>query len=130
MKTNSYKDLIVWQKSIDLVQEIYKTTGKLPREEIYGLSIQMRRAAVSIPSNIAEGSKRKDLPEYLQFLRIADGSAAELETQVIILKRLYLNLDCIKIGKLLGEIQKMLNSLISKLAIKRELKEVYFPKYN
>lgn len=82
----SYKELIVWQKSINLVEEIYFLTSKFPKDETYALSIQMRRAAVSIPSNIAEGQRRKDLPEFLQFLRISDGSSAELETQLIISK--------------------------------------------
>ena len=75
--TQSYRDLIVWQKSIDLVEAVYVLTKDFPKEEVYGLVSQMRRAAVSIPANIAEGSKRKDLPEYLQFLRTARGSAAE-----------------------------------------------------
>jgi four helix bundle protein len=79
----------------------------------------MRRAAVSIPSNIAEGSRRKDVPEYLQFLRTADASSAELETQVIITKRLYLRLDYSKVDGLLQEVQKMLNRLIAKLETKR-----------
>ena len=78
----------------------------------------MRKAAISIPSNIAEGSRRKDLPEYLQFLRVSDASAAELETQIIIAKKLYQKLDYNKVDALLEEVQKMLNVLISKLAAK------------
>ena len=74
----SYKELIVWQKSIELVKEVYKATDKLPKAELYALTSQMRRAAVSIPSNIAEGYKRRNRGEYLQFLGIADASAAEL----------------------------------------------------
>ncbi len=109
---NSYKDLKVWQKSIDLVEEIYILTSQFPKEEIYGLNIQMRIAVISIPSNIAEGQRRKSLPEYLQFLRIADASSAELETQVIISKRLYPKLDYSKVDRLLEEIQKMLNVLL------------------
>jgi hypothetical protein len=66
----SYKELTVWQKSIDLVQTVYELTCKFPKEEVYGLSSQMRRATISISSNIAERQRRKDLPEYLQFLRI------------------------------------------------------------
>ena len=111
----SYKNLVVWQKSIDLVQEAYILTGGFPKEETYGLVAQMRRAAVSIPSNIAEGTKRKDLPEYLQFLRVADGSSAELETQMIIAKRLYPGLDYLRVENLLEEIQKMLNVPIRRL---------------
>ena len=84
----------------------------------------MRRAAISTPSNIAEGSKRKNLPEYLQFLRIADASSAELETQIIISKRLYPNLSYTKIDALLQEIQKMLNVLISRLSTKLHAKNI------
>lgn len=115
MSLKSYKELAVWQKSVQLVVEIYNLTERFPKEETYGLTSQARRASVSIPSNIAEGSKRKDLPEYLQFLRIADASAAELETQIVIAKKLYAVLDYSKIDGLLEEIQKMLNTLISKL---------------
>ena len=89
MYLQSYKELKVWQRSMELVHEVYVMTRVFPREETYGLSIQMRRAAVSIPSNIAEGQRRKDLPEYLHFLRIADASSAELETQVILSRELY-----------------------------------------
>ena len=74
MYLESYKQLKVWQKSVDLIKEIYILTQNFPKEENYGLSIQMRRAAISIPSNIAEGQRRKDLPEFIQFLRIADAS--------------------------------------------------------
>ena len=119
----SYKDLVVWKKSIDLVEEVYALTGKLPKEEQYGLSSQMRRAAISISSNIAEGARRKDLPEYLQFLRVADGSSAELETQLIISKRIYCHLDCSKAESLLDEVQKMLYVLNQKLEEKRRSKE-------
>src|SRR3989337_2384210 len=105
MDTQSYKQLTVWEKSIDLVEKIYALTSEFPNTEIYGLASQMRRAAISIPSNIAEGQKRKDLPEYLQFLRIANGSAAELETQIIISKRLYPGLNYSTAESLLEEIQ-------------------------
>ena len=115
----SFKQLEVWQRSIELVKEIYRTTEKFPKSEIYGLSSQMRRSAVSIPSNIAEGYKRQGLGEYLQFLSIADASAAELETQLIIAKNIYLNLDFLKVESLLIEIQKMLFVLIKKLNNKR-----------
>jgi|SRR3989344_1659925 len=115
----SYKNLVVWQKSVDLVQELYLLTSEFPKEETYGLISQMRRAAVSIPSNIAEGSRRKDLPEYLQFFRMADASSAELETQIIISKRLYPKPGYSKVDKLLEEIQKMLNVLLKRLEEKR-----------
>ena len=86
MKT--HKDLDVWNYSIDLVTELYQITAKIPKEETYGLSSQMRRAAVSIPSNIAEGAARNHKNEFRQFLYISLSSAAELETQLIISERL------------------------------------------
>jgi len=115
MYLKSYKELIVWQKSIELVKEIYKLTNEFPRSEIYGLSSQMQRAAISIPSNIAEGYSRKNLKEYIQFLHIAYGSSAELETQLIISKDLYPNLNYKSIEVFLEEIRKMLNTMIKKL---------------
>lgn len=118
MYLQSYKQLIVWQKSIDLVEKIYALAILLPKEEIFGLSSQMKRAAISIPSNIAEGQRRKDLPEFLQFLRIADASSAELETQIIISRKIYPNFNYDDIDALLGEIQKMLSVLIKKLQLK------------
>ena len=83
-----FRDLKVWQKGIELVKEIYKTTKSFPKEELYGLSAQMRRASISIPSNISEGFRRAYSKEYKQFLRIALGSCAELETQMVIAKEL------------------------------------------
>ena len=80
----SYKDLIVWQKSMELVKEVFKLTRLFPKEETYGIVSQMRRAAVSIPSNIAEGSGRRFANEWKQFYSIAYGSTLELETQLII----------------------------------------------
>src|SRR3989338_1925613 len=80
----SYKDLIVWQKSIQLCTEIYKITKLFPKDELYGLVSQIQRSSVAIPSNIAEGYRRGHKPEFIQFLRIAFGSGAELETQLLI----------------------------------------------
>lgn len=117
----SYKELIVWQKAIELVVIIYKITEQFPLEEKYGLAAQMRRAAVSIPSNIAEGTKRKDLPEYLQFLRVANASSVELETQIVISKRLFQKLNYTQADELLEEIQKMLNKLIANLKEKKRV---------
>jgi len=116
---NSYKDLIVWQKSIELVVEVYKLTDSFPREEIYGLTLQMRRSAVSIPSNIAEGRHRGTRKDFLQFLRIAYASGAELETQIEIAKRLpkTKELNYAEVDRLLEEVMKMLNSIIKKLKI-------------
>lgn len=114
---NSYKDLIVWQKSIDLVTEVYSVTKNFPREEIYGLTSQMRRCAVSIPSNIAEGRNRGTKKDYLQFLRIAFGSGAELETHLTICKRLVdtKSFNYTKTESLLSEVMKMLNVMIQKM---------------
>jgi four helix bundle protein len=113
---NTYRDLIVWQKSVDLVVEIYKVTDLFPKEEIYGLTSQMRRAAVSIPSNIAEGKMRGYQKECKQFFLIAFASGAELETQIIISKKLpkIADLNYNQTDFLLQEVMKMLNSLISK----------------
>ena len=113
----SHKDLIVWQKAMDLVIEIYKLTQTFPKEELYGLSQQMRRAAIAIPSNIAEGYQRNHIKEYIQFLFIAKSSGSELETQLIITRRLHFgNPDQqIKAEELLTEIIKMLTKLISRL---------------
>ncbi len=81
MKTKTFRDLIVWQRAYELAIEIYRITDKFPKNEIYGLCQQIRRAAVSIPSNIAEGYGRQFNKEYTQFLSIAYGSLCELETQ-------------------------------------------------
>jgi four helix bundle protein len=89
IKSRSYKDLEVWKLSIELVKEIYRITEKFPPSEIYGLTNQMRRAAVSIPSNIAEGQERNSAKEFRQFLAIALGSVAEIETQLIIAKEIH-----------------------------------------
>ena len=84
----SYRDLVVWQKSVELSVEIYKITSKFPKDELYGLVSQMRRSAVSIPSNIAEGKNRGTRKDFAQFLRISYGSGAELETQLEIAHQL------------------------------------------
>ena len=114
---NSYRDLIVWQKAMDLVEEVYRLVKQLPREEQYALSDQLRRAVVSIPSNIAEGYGRNAAKEYARFLNIARGSKHEVETQLLICVRLqYLKEPDIALAMSLSdEIGKMLNSLISKL---------------
>ena len=111
----SYKDLIVWQKAMDLVVEIYKLTDRFPKCEIYGLTSQMRRASVSIPSNIAEGRKLSSRKEFIRFLTIAYGSGTELETQIEIAKRLnYLSPDDSLIAdQILNEVMRMLNKILS-----------------
>jgi four helix bundle protein len=85
---NCYKDLIVWQKAMDLTEMVYQATKAFPREELYGLTNQVRRAAVSIPSNIAEGQARQSTAEFRNFLSLARGSLAEVETQLMIAQRL------------------------------------------
>ena len=121
MKTESYKDLTIWQKSMELVVEIYNLTRQFPKTESYGLSSQMQRAAVSIPSNIAEGYRRSHLPEYIQFLSIGYGSGAELETQIEICKRIpdLKTLQYKRADELLNEVMRMFNVLIGKLSTKR-----------
>lgn len=108
MTVQSYKDLIVWQKSMLLTREIYNITKQLPKSESYILTSQMLRAAISIASNIAEGYKRKHKAEYVHFLSISDGSAAELETQLLIAQAEYQNITYDKALDLVVEIQKIL----------------------
>lgn len=117
MSAKSFRDLIVWQKSIDLVVEVYQLIKRLPKEEIYSLSNQMRRSSVSIPSNIAEGQQRKTTKEFVNFLSIAKGSNAELQTQLIICVRLgYLTDAQIKPTMTLSEeISKMLTKICETL---------------
>lgn len=109
-----YRDLIVWQKSMDLVTLLYRFSAKLPAQENYGLVSQIRRCAVSIPSNIAEGSRRRG-KDLRNFLVIAYASGAELETQLEICRRLEFGntADCEKIESLLNEIMRMLNKMIN-----------------
>lgn len=115
MYVKSFKELTDWQKSISLVQEIYKVTSQFPQSELFGLTSQMRRAVVATPSNIAEGKKRKTRKDFLQFLRIADRSAPELETQIIIAKDLFPKINFARAEELLEEVQKMLAAVIKKL---------------
>jgi len=114
MAINSYKDLIVWQKSMALVKEIYRVTKLMPKTETYILISQMLRAAISVPSNIAEGYKRNHRPEYKQFLGMANASAGELETQILIAKEEYKNIDFTTAEGLVIEVQKMLHTMILK----------------
>lgn len=114
---------------MELVDEIYKLTKTFPSEEKFGLTSQMRRCAVSIPSNIAEGYKRKSIGEYLRFLNIADASAAELETQLLIAKNNHLSLNYDLGESLLIEVQKMLFVLIRKLSIDKKYLQPSNPKF-
>lgn len=121
MESKGYKQLIVWQKAMDLTVQIYRLVKLLPKEELYALSDQMRRAAVSIPSNIAEGQSRYSNKEFIQFLNIAKGSNAELFTQLLICERVgYITPDELKTSKELSdEVARMLSTLISKLEINK-----------
>lgn len=112
---NGYKNLIVWQKSKELAIEIYRLTENFPKSETYGIISQMRRSAISIPSNIAEGYRRGHQKERKQFISIAFGSGAELETQIEISKEIFKNskLEFEKSDSLLQEIMRMLNKLSS-----------------
>jgi four helix bundle protein len=114
MAWKNYQDLIAWQRAMDLVAEIYRIVKKLPKEELFELSSQMRRAAVSIPSNIAEGQARGSKKEFIRFLSIALGSKSELETQLLLsVKVKYLtDSDTEKAMGLLSETGKLLTSLI------------------
>ena len=115
--TQSYKDLVVWQKGIELAKRIYALTRRFPNEERFGLTSQMRRAAISIPSNVAEGQTRRTTPEFIQFVSHAEGSAAELDTQIILAVELDFccKTDVLPIYELNDEIRRMLNALRRKL---------------
>jgi four helix bundle protein len=117
----NYKELNVWQKAYQLCVKIYKTTKRFPKEEIYGLTSQLRRSAVSVPSNIAEGYGRQTTKEYIQALYIAYGSNCELETQIFLAGDLgYIeSRDLEELQKDLGEVERMLKSLIKSLENKR-----------
>jgi four helix bundle protein len=111
MAIRNYSDLIAWQKAMTLAEETYEATKSLPREELYGLTSQMRKAAVSVPSNIAEGQGRRKDGQFLHFLSISHGSLRELETQIMLANRLHLLSDvssrdllaqCAEVGRLLN----------------------------
>ena len=121
VKASDYKDLLVWQKGITLVKQVYQITRTFPDDEKFGLVSQMRRAAISIPSNIAEGQARHTTGEFLQFLSYAEGSVAELDTQLLIAIELSY---CTKSRahapfELISELRKMLNAIRRKLATRR-----------
>ncbi|MGH8100911.1 MAG: four helix bundle protein [Chthoniobacterales bacterium] len=119
--TRSYKDLIVWQKGIALAKLIYQLTQKFPSEEKFGLVAQMRRAAVSIPSNIAEGQARHTAGEFVQFISHAEGSLAELDTQLILSIELGFSREnpSQPALELIAELRRMLNVLRRKLAARQ-----------
>ncbi len=117
-KVNTYKDLIVWQKAMEMAIALYPIVKRLPKEETYALGDQMRRAAISIPSNIAEGFGRNSKKEYLQFLYIANGSVYELETQLLLCVQIkYLTeVEIQPVISLLSEIGKIIMTITKKLA--------------
>src|SRR5689334_8479807 len=120
MTKSSFRDLFVWQKAMELVTDIYRVTKDFPPEERYGLTSQIRRAAVSIPSNIAEGQARPTLGEFRQFLGHAKGSLAEMETQLLIAE----NLGFFRVPNDLqlqsAEVGRMLNGLFSSVSRPRD----------
>ncbi len=93
MKSNSFKDLLVWQRACALAVDVYTICSKLPKTEVFGLASQMQRAAISIASNIAEGSKRNSKKEFKHFIAMSQGSSAELETQLLILQKINLRIE-------------------------------------
>jgi four helix bundle protein len=117
MAIQSYKQLTLWTKAMDLAELLYKSTGSFPKEETYGITSQLRRSAVSIPSNIAEGYSRNTKGEYIQFLGIAKGSLCELETQVMLAERFnYLsNIEAERLLSLSTEVGKLLTTYIQNL---------------
>jgi four helix bundle protein len=129
MAVRNYPELIVWQKAIDLVECIYRYTSAFPREELYGLTSQMWRAVVSIPSNIAEGQGRRTRRDFLHFPSIAHGSLREVETHIIIAQRLKY-LDDAKTQTamdLAGEVGRLLNGLSNALETKDQLPTAHCP---
>ena len=114
---NTHKDLDAWKKAMDLAAQIYSLTLQFPKEELYGLTAQMRRSAVSIPSNIAEGAARHSRKEFIQFLHIASGSVAELETQLLLAVRLgFISNDGVMAH--IEEVRKLLLGLLRSLKSK------------
>ena len=120
-KAQGYRDLVVWQKGIVIAKEIYLLTKQLPADEKFGLVSQMRRAAVSVPSNIAEGQARHTTGEFIQFISHAEGSVAELDTQLTLCQDLGLltQKESTAAANLLEELRRMLNGLRRKLSTSR-----------
>jgi four helix bundle protein len=113
--TSDYRDLVVWQKGIELAKVVYSLTQKFPPAEKFGLTSQMRRAAVSIPSNIAEGNARQSRRDYVHYLIVARGSLAELDTQLVIARELKMISDTDPLRAQIQEMARMLQSLIRRL---------------
>jgi len=113
-KRRDYRDLVLWQRAIEMAAEVHRTTLKLPRHEMFGMAAQLRRAAVSVPSNIAEGSGRRTTREFIAFLHIARGSLSELKTQLVLARTIgYLaDADLSKSDLLSDEVGRLLNAVI------------------
>lgn len=117
MKKKSYKDLLVWQRAVDLAETVYHATENFPKREHLGLASQIRKSAISIAPNIAEGSARHSNREFIQFLIIARGSSAELQTQMLVSHRMNFikREDYMLISNMVNEIGKMMNGLKTSL---------------
>lgn len=117
----SYRDLIAWQKAIELADAVYRATSRFPAQEVYGLSSQIRRSAVSVPSNIAEGQAKLTTGEFMAFQSHARGSLAELETQMILAGRLGYMTDAVAgdLEQKAAEVGRLLNGLIASLRAKK-----------
>ena len=116
MTAASFRELKVWRQSIVLTKEIYQLTSRMPSEERFGLTSQIRRSVVSIPSNIAEGNARRTRKDYIYFLTIARGSLAELETQLLIAQELRMIPETKPVWESIGQITRMLQALINRLS--------------
>lgn len=129
MAVSSYRDLILWQKSIALVTDIYRITRTFPKDEIYGLTSQIRRACVSIPANVAEGQGRLSTGEFKQFLGHARGSMFEVESHTVIARNLgYLSeVDALDIVQRIHELGRLLNGLLKVSGKKSRLDSIHYP---
>jgi four helix bundle protein len=123
----THKELLVWRRSVSLASRIYATTERFPSVDCYGLSAQMRRSAVSVASNIAEGAARGSRLEYIRFISIARGSLSELETQICICTELRLIDEASGLEELAAEVGRMLTGLTRRLKERRELAESFRP---
>jgi len=123
MVVENYTELIAWQKAMDLVEEVYRAAQRFPREEVYGLGSQIKRAAISVPSNIAEGQGRTSRKEFLRHLSVAYGSLREVETHVLIAERLHYLApgETQVLMDLAGEVGRLLNGLSKSLCAKSSL---------
>ena len=121
MAAKNYSDLIVWQKAMDLVELVYKATAQFPKEEIYGLTNQLRGAVVSVPSNIAEGQGRGSANDFRRFLSISYGSLREVETQILIAGRLHFLTEpqAERVMSLAAEVGRLINGLSNSLDTRR-----------